>query len=70
MPTMPPGSQSSIAAHRYWLLIQEPTGRLRTTTPSKPRCNMMRTCARWVAAYGLPGDSSIGCRKAGTASPS
>ena len=31
---------------------------------------MMRTCACWVAAYGLPGDSSIGCRKAGTASPS
>ncbi len=53
MPTMPPGTQSSIAAQRYWLLTQEPIGRLRTTTPSKPRCNMMRTCACWVAAYGL-----------------
>ena len=31
---------------------------------------MTRTWAYWVAACGLSGDSSIGWRKAGTASPS
>ena len=67
---MPPGSHASIGDQVYSLVIHEPVGAPRTTSPSKPRLSSTRVCAPCVPAYGLPTARCSLARSAGASAPS